>query len=432
MKTLFKNAHLYDPSNQIDGKGSISVNNGKIEEVLVGRTSSGHFDEEVDLKGHHLFPGFIDVHVHLREPGDEHKETIATGSMAAASGGFTTVCAMPNTNPVNDSVLVTRYILNKAELESVIRIHPISAASKGLNGLEMVEYGAMIHAGCVAVSDDGKCVMDSFLVRKVLEYLKDFDVPFVEHCEDCNLSAQGSMNEGRISYRNGLTGVPHAAEDVIVARDVSLARTTGGRLHLAHLSSRHSVKSLSEARLEGLRVSGEVTPHHLLLNETHLETLDTNFKMAPPLRTEEDRKALVLALESGVIEAIATDHAPHSREEKASEFSRAPNGVIGLETAFSVCMRLVEKKELSFARLISSLTSGPAKVMGFKDRGQLKPGMAADFAIVDLNKEYVISESTLFSKSRNSPFMGWKVRGQVQESFCGGKRAFSRSLIDKR
>ncbi|MGE3975653.1 MAG: dihydroorotase [Bdellovibrionales bacterium] len=421
--TLFKNAHLYDPLNKIDGLGSILVKDGKIEETH----STAKADQEIDLKGLHLFPGFIDIHVHLREPGDEHKETIATGSRAAASGGFTSVCAMPNTSPVNDSVLVTKYILDKAALESVIRVHPISAASKGLNGQEMVEYGAMINAGCVAVSDDGRCVMDSFLARKVLEYLKDFDVPFVEHCEDCQLSAHGSMNEGRISYRNGLTGVPHAAEDVIVTRDVALARTTGGKLHLAHLSSRHSVKALNAAKIEGLRVSGEVTPHHLLLNEECLETLDTNFKMAPPLRTEEDRKTLVEALEKGVIEAIATDHAPHSVQEKAAEFAKAPNGVIGLETAFATCMTLVEKKELSFARLITSLTSGPAKIMGFLDRGGLKKGMLADFAIVDLNKEYTINQDTLFSKSRNSPFMGWKVKGQVQSTYVGGVKVFERT-----
>jgi len=420
LKVLFQNAHLYDPSCQLDGMGEVLVEDHHIREIGLDRldVNAHHI---VDLEGKYLLPGFIDIHVHFREPGEEHKETIESGSRAAAMGGFTTVCCMPNTRPANDSVLVTKYILDKAKLHSRIRIHPISAASKGLEGKEMVEYGAMIDAGCIAVSDDGRCVMDPYFARKVLEYLSDFKVPFIEHCEDCRLSQEGAMNEGRYSSEFGLRGVPHAAEDIIVARDISLARTTKGILHLAHLSSRHSVAALRLAKSEGLKVSGEVTPHHLLLTEESLKNLDSNFKMAPPLRTEEDRQALVKALEEGIIEAIATDHAPHNLEEKSLEFHRAPNGVIGLETAFAACMKLVDQGELSFSRLVEALTSGPARVMGFKDRGQLKVGKFADFTVVDLKAPWSVEKNSFLSKSRNSPFMSWKMNSQVLATYVGGE-----------
>jgi len=427
VKSLFKNFHLYDPSQGIDGKGEILVEDGKIAKIS-STGIAGNFENVIDGKGLHLFSGFLDIHVHFREPGEEHKETIETGSRAAAVGGFSTVCMMANTNPVNDSVFITRYMLEKANRVSRIRVHPISAASKGLEGLEMVNYGAMIDAGCVAVSDDGRCVMNAQFARKVIEYLSDFEVPFIEHCEDCNLSASGAMNEGRISFRNGFKGIPHAAEDVIVSRDISLSRTTGGRVHLAHLSSRHSVKELRQAKSEGLKMTGEVTPHHLFFNEESLTTLDTNFKMAPPLRTEEDRQALIQAVNDGTIDAIATDHAPHTGDEKNLEFPRAPNGVIGLETAFSVCHTLVERKELKLDKMILALTSGPARIMGFKDRGSLKTGLLADFTVCDLKARHKVNRNAFKSKSQNSPFHGLEIIGSVEATFISGDCVFGSYL----
>lgn len=419
MKILFKNFHLYDPAQNIDGTGEILVEDGIISKVS-STSISTHADQIVDGKGKTLCPGFVDIHVHFREPGEEHKETIESGSRAAAAGGFTAVCMMANTNPVNDSVFITKYMLEKARSVSRIRVFPISAASKSLDGQEMVNYAAMIDAGCVAVSDDGKCVMNAQFARKVIEYLSDFDVPFIEHCEDCNLSGAGAMNEGRISFRNGFRGVPHAAEDVIVTRDISLARTTKGRVHLAHLSSQNSVKALRLAKQEGLKISGEVTPHHLFFNEEQLVNLDTNFKMAPPLRTESDRLALLEALNDGTIDAIATDHAPHARDEKNLEFPRAPNGVIGLETAFSVCNSLVARGELKMDRMIRAFTSGPASVIGFKNFGALKEGMLGDMTAVDFKTKIKVNAATFQSKSKNSPFHELDLSGKIEGTFVGG------------
>ncbi|MEQ1875578.1 MAG: dihydroorotase [Bdellovibrionia bacterium] len=425
MKQIFKNAHLYDPASGLDGLGEIFVIDGRIEKIskAVGARDA---DEVFDLGGQQLTPGFIDIHVHFREPGDEHKETIESGGKAGAAGGFTTVCGMANTNPVNDSVFVAKYIVNLAREKCVIRYHPIGAVSKGLESKEMVEYAAMIDAGCVAFSDDGRCVTDSYLARKTLEYLKDYNVPFIEHCEDCRLAMKGVMNEGKISFEMGLAGIPHASEDVIVYRDLEIARLTGGHVHLAHLSSRHAVKALREGKRDGLRCSGEVTPHHLLLTEFDVKDLHTNFKMAPPLRNEEDRRALVEALNDGTIGAIATDHAPHSVREKNVEFSQAANGVIGLETAFAACMKLVSKGELKYHRLIEALTSGPADIMNFKDRGRLKEGLLADFTILDPKRAWTVEPEAFFSKSRNCPFNGWKLEGQVLKTFVGGRLVFDR------
>jgi dihydroorotase len=421
LKKLFKNVHLYDPAQGLDGRGEILVEDGRIAKVAP--TISETFDETVNLGGRHLFPGFVDIHVHFREPGEEHKETIESGARAAAAGGFTSVCMMANTKPVNDSVFVTKYMLEKAK-NALVRVSPVSAASRGLEGAEMVNYGAMIEAGCVAVSDDGRCVMNAQFARKVLEYLTDFDVPFIEHCEDGHLSCDGAMNEGNLSFRKGLKGVPHAAEDVVAARDISLARTTSGRVHLAHLSSRHAVEDLRAAKAEGLRVTGEVTPHHLFFNESKLSSLHTNFKMAPPLRTEEDRQALLAALNDGTIDAVATDHAPHSREEKNLEFPRAPNGVIGLETAFAALHTLVLRGELKLDRLIHALTAGPAAVMGFRDRGALKAGAWADFAVCDLGAKIKVAHDFFASKSRNSAFLGEELTGAVTATFVGGNCVF--------
>jgi dihydroorotase len=423
MSASFINAMLFDPSQRLNTLGSVVVDSGVIVDVLSSKKADT--GKVFDLKGLSLMPGFVDLHVHFREPGQENKETFATGSRAAAAGGFTTVCCMPNTNPVNDSSFVTQYMIEKIRQHSVVRCHPIGAISQGLEGKAMAAINGMISSGCVALSDDGKCVMNSYLMRKTMEYLTTYDIPVIEHCEDEHLVGQGVMNEGLVSSQIGLRGIPHAAEDVIVSRDISLSAHTNAKLHLAHLSSRGAVESMAVAKARGLRVTGEVTPHHLLLTDEELRGYNTNFKMAPPLRTELDRKALVDALRSGVIDCIATDHAPHGEEDKDVEFASAANGIVGLETAFSVCHRLVERGELSLERLVESLTSSPARIFNFNDRGQIKKGLLADFAIVDLKKQWTIDPEKFFSKSRNTPFGGWQVTSQVVQTIVGGQEVFN-------
>jgi dihydroorotase len=422
LNVTFKNAILFDPSQRLNSKGSIVVEAGKIIDVLKDKNADS--GKVVDLKGQLLTPGFVDLHVHLREPGGEHKETVGSGTRAAAAGGFTTVCCMPNTTPVNDSSFVTQYIMEKAHQQGVVRVHPIGAISQKLEGTSMAGIHGLIQAGCVALSDDGKCVMNAYLVRKTMEYLTSYGIPLIEHCEDEHLVGQGVMNEGLVSSQIGLRGIPHAAEDVIVSRDISLSAHTGAPLHLAHLSSKNAIESLAVAKARGLKVTGEVTPHHLLLSDESLRTYDTSFKMAPPLRTEADRKALVAALQSGVIDCIATDHAPHSEEDKDVEFENAANGIVGLETAFSVCYALVEKGELTLERLVESLTSSPAKIFKFNDRGQLKAGLLADFAVIDLQKKWTVDSGKFFSKSRNTPFNKWNVTSQVTKTIVGGVEIF--------
>ncbi|MCC6277476.1 MAG: dihydroorotase [Oligoflexia bacterium] len=423
MSLTIKNAHLFDPSTGLNSSGSIVIDGGKIIEVIKGKNADS--GKVVDAGGQHLMPGFIDLHVHFREPGQENKETIATGSRAAASGGFTTVCAMPNTNPVNDSGIVTAFMMERIRATSVVRTYPIGAISQNLAGQSMAAINGMIQNGCVALSDDGRCVMNAYLLRKTMEYVSSYDIPIVEHCEDENLVGQGCMNEGLVSSQIGLRGIPHAAEDVIVSRDISLSAHTASRLHLAHLSSKGAVEALATAKARGLKVTGEVTPHHLLLTDESLRNYDTNYKMAPPLRTEQDRKALVDALRSGIIDCIATDHAPHCIEDKDVEFGQAANGVIGLETAFATCMKLVEKRELSLERLVESLTASPARAFKFEDRGQLKAGMLADLVIVDPKLKWKITKDSFFSKSSNSPFIGWDVTGRVLATYVDGREVFN-------
>jgi dihydroorotase len=421
--TTFKNALIFDPSQRLREKGSVVVEGGKIIDILVDKNADS--GKIIDVNGQYLMPGFVDLHVHLREPGQEHKETVGTGTRAAAAGGFTTICCMPNTSPVNDSSFVTQYIMEKVHQQGVVRVHPIGAISKNLEGQTMASIHGMIESGCVALSDDGRCVMNAYLMRKTMEYLKSYDIPVIEHCEDENLVGKGCMNEGLVSSQIGLRGIPHASEDVIVSRDISLSAHTDGRLHIAHLSSKNAVESIAHAKARGLRVSGEVTPHHLLLTDENLRGYDTSYKMAPPLRTEADRKALVKALQAGVIDCIATDHAPHGEEDKDVEFESAANGVVGLETAFSVCYKLVEGKELTFERLVESLTFSPAKIFKFLDRGQIKKGMLADFAIADLNRPGKINSATFLSKSRNTPFHGWDVKAQITSTVVGGEEIFN-------
>jgi dihydroorotase len=374
-----------------------------------------------DARGLLVLPGLVDMHVHLREPGYEYKETIATGSAAALAGGFTSVACMANTNPVNDNAAVTQYILDRAKIVGGVRVHPIGALSVGLAGERLAEIGEMHRAGIVAISDDGQPVMDAGLMRRALEYARMFDLPVIVHEEDRHLADGGCMNEGQMALRLGLLGIPAAAEDVMVARDVALVELTGGKLHVAHLSTRGAVALVRDAKARGLAVTAEVSPHHLFLTEEAVEGYGTNAKMAPPLRTKADVDAVRAGLADGTIDAIASDHAPHSLEEKQVEFDAAPPGVIGIETMLPVTLtHLVEPGSIALGRAIELLSANPARILGLPG-GSLAVGAPADVTVFDPGERQRITEDWFLSKSRNSPFIGHTLIGRVRVTIRGGE-----------
>ncbi|MCP3676480.1 MAG: dihydroorotase [Deltaproteobacteria bacterium] len=423
---VIKNGRVVDPSGKIDGIYDISIAGGKITSL----SNSGEPEGEgsgsgvIDATGMVVIPGLIDIHVHLREPGYEYKETIASGAMAAVAGGFTTIACMANTDPVNDNGSVTRYILAKAGSANLVNLFPIGAATKGLGGEVLAEIGELSDAGCVAISDDGLPVADGSLMRKVFEYARTFNLPVITHCEEPAIVGDGVMNEGITSTRLGLRGIPNAAEDTMVSRDISLAELTGGRLHIAHISTRDAVEMVRRAKERGLRVTAEVTPHHLILTDDAVKGYDTNAKMNPPLRGENDREAVIQGLVDGTIDCVATDHAPHSTIEKDIEFDRAANGVVGLETALPLVLRLVEKDILTLSQAIERMTAGPARVLGL-DKGTLQVGSDADITIVDMEREWVVEGELFHSKGRNTPFDGWKVKGRTVKTIVGGRVVYS-------
>lgn len=418
---FIEGGRVIDPASGTDGVRTVVVRDGKIAEVAE-RVDRPRDARAIDARGKWVTPGLVDLHVHLREPGQEYKETVATGARAAVAGGFTSVVAMPNTKPVNDTVSVTELVLARAAAAGLARVYPAGAISKGSLGEELAEYGDLKAAGCVVVTDDGRPVASSALMRRALEYARAFDLPVAVHEEDLGLTGKGVMHEGAASTRLGLKGIPAAAEDVMVVRDLALAELTGGRLHLQHVSTAGAVRALREARRRGLRVTAEVTPHHLALTDEDVARsgYDTDFKMAPPLRSAEDVRAVREALADGTIDAIATDHAPHSKVEKDLEFDAAANGIVGLETAFPVCLALVRQGVLTDRRLVEALTVGAARVFGLPG-GTLARGAAADVAVLDPSVEWTCDPERLYSKSRNTPWKGTRLVGRCAMAIVGGR-----------
>ena len=419
MSLLLRGGRVIDPANSLDAVQDVLIADGKIERL--GRSLEAPPGAEVvDARGKIVCPGFIDIHVHLREPGYEYKETVATGTRAAAAGGFTAVCCMANTNPVNDNGAVTDYILAKAKVEGVVRVYPIGAVTRGLHGEELAELAELAESGCVAFSDDGRCVMNAGLYRRAMEYTLPFGVPLISHAEDASLSRGASMNEGVVSTETGLPGQPAAAEDVMVARDILLAELTGAHVHIAHVSTAGAVRLIRDAKARGLQVTAEVTPHHLVLTEDAVRTWDPNTKMAPPLRTKRDVEALLEALADGTIDCIATDHAPHALSEKEGEFDRAAFGIVGLETAVAVLLdRLVRPGLLPLSTLIARLSRDPARLLHLPG-GNLAAGAPADVTILDPDAETVVDPLRFRSRSRNTPFGGWTLRGAPWMTLVGG------------
>lgn len=418
---VLEGGRLIDPVAGLDEERDLLMEDGAIRSVgAPGAYRESQVASRIDASGCWVVPGLIDLHTHLREPGYEYKETIATGTAAAVSGGFTAVACMANTNPVNDSAAVTRFILDRAAEAGLARVYPIGALSLGLRGEALAEIGEMRSAGIVAVSDDGRPITNAGLLRHALEYCRMFSIPVIEHAEDCGLVNGGTMHEGLVSIRLGLRGIPAAAEDVMVARDVALAELTGGRLHIAHASTRGTVERIRAAKSRGVAVTAEAAPHHFTLTDEAVADYDGNAKMNPPLRPAEDRDAIRAALADGTIDAIATDHAPHHRDEKEVEFEAAAFGIIGLETALPLSLRLIEEGVLSPADLVRRMSVAPAAILGIPG-GTLKIGSPADVTVIDPRREWCVEAAALRSKSRNSPFLGWTMRGRAVTTIVGGR-----------
>ncbi|MDH3390720.1 MAG: dihydroorotase [Desulfobulbaceae bacterium] len=419
---LLENGRIIDPVNRVDKKASLLIEKGKIKAIFTRRQKTPPLPKNllsIDVQGKWIVPGLIDMHVHLREPGEEHKETIETGTRAAAAGGFTAVACMPNTNPVNDCQSVTRLILEKAENASA-RVYPVGAISKGLQGESLAEFGEMKKAGAVAVTDDGKPVADSQLMRRALEYSSNHNIMVISHSEDFSLSRNGAMNEGVVSTRMGLRGIPNLAEEVMVYRDLALAEFTGCPIHLAHISTQESIRLIRFAKQKGSPVTAETAPHYFSLTEEDVKDYDTNAKMNPPLRTQKDLEAVIKAISDGTIDVIATDHAPHSVLEKDIEFDQAANGIIGLETSVPLTLALFRKGYIDEARLVELLSANPAKILGVKG-GSLSIGSDADIAVIDPEYRFVLHEKDIISKSKNSPFIGAQLQGRALLTICAGR-----------
>ncbi len=427
MTILIKNGRVIDPANGLDEPKDLLINKGKIKAIKSPGTISfdaGENPSVIDAKDCIVCPGLIDMHVHFREPGFEYKETITSGCQSAAAGGFTSVAVMPNTNPVNDTRAVTEHILSLARTEGVINVYPIAAITQKLEGECLSEMADLKNAGAIAFSDDGRPVMNSELMRRAFEYSKMFELPLIQHSEMLDLTEGGCMNEGMVSTELGLKGMPAEAEDIMVYRDIALLEKTGGRLHVAHISSKNSVDLVRQAKSRGLSVTCEVAPHHFTLTDEAVRGYDTNTKMSPPLRAIDDVEAIKEGLRDGTIDIIATDHAPHDITDKQVEYQNACFGIVGLETALPLSLKLVDEKILSMGDVIKKFTSTPADIFNLK-AGSLSLGNEADILIFNPSFEYSIDITKFHSKSKNSPFDGWKVKGKVIHTLVKGKTAYS-------
>ncbi len=420
---IIRRGRVIDPRSRLDGVRDLRVREGRVAEVSEKPLPTSGA-ELIDASGKWVLPGLVDLHVHLREPGEEGKETVLTGSRAAVAGGFTSVVAMPNTKPPNDNAQVTELILARARAANLCRVYPAGAITRGLLGEQMADMGELVSAGCVCVTDDGRPVMNAGLMRRTLQYARTIGVPVMVHEEDLTLSSRGSMTEGPRATRLGLVGIPPSAEVAMVARDLVLLEETGGRLHIAHLSCEGSVRLVREAKRRGLQVTAEATPHHFTLTDDAVDGYDTHAKMNPPLRLKRDIVAVREALADGTVDAIATDHAPHGPLDKHCEFDKAMNGIVGLETALPLTLALVREGLLTPERAVTLLTHGPAEAFGLPG-GHLASGAPADLAIVDPDAEWVVDAAQFFSKSRNTPFHGRAVRGRVTHTVVGGRIVFS-------
>ena len=423
-KLLIKNGRVIDPASGFDLIADLALENGRIAALGVNLDFANA--EVYDATGLVVAPGFIDIHVHLREPGIEHAETIETGARAAAAGGFTSICCMPNTVPVNDNATVTSYIIDRARKFAVTNVFPIGAITKGSAGEELAAIGSMKNAGIVAISDDGRPVMNARVMRRAMEFARSLDLPVIDHCEDLNLSAGGDMHEGLTSTRLGLRGVPASSEDVMVARDILLAKSTGARFHVAHLSSANSVAMVAHAKKLGLPVTCEATPHHFAITDADVASYDSNCKMKPPLRSSCDVEAVIDGIVSGAVDAIATDHAPHPGSEKMQEFEKCPFGILGLETALGLSLeKLVHTGKISLGAMVALFTTGPARVLRL-ERGTLAAGAPADVTIFSAGVEWTYDVNQSFSKSRNSPFNGRTFRGGPMATIVSGNVVWRR------
>lgn len=446
MRIRLKGARVLDPGN-IDEFKDIIIADGVIEAIVdpAGKdepfrdeqlclsaengnaTQKGHPDKsmvEIDITGMVAVPGLIDMHVHLREPGYEYKETIETGLRSAAKGGFTAVCPMPNTSPVNDNSAITSFMVSRAREIGGCRLYPVGAITRGSKGESLCEYGDMKRAGMVAISDDGRPVSNSRVMRRAMEYARGIGLPVISHAEDLDLARDGAMNEGVVATRLGIKGIPNAAESTMVMRDIALAELTGASLHIAHVSCRESVEAIRHGKSRGVKVTAETAPHYFTLTDEACSGYDTNAKMNPPLRTEDDRQAIIEGLADGTIDVIATDHAPHSILEKDVEFDRAAFGIVGLETSLGLSMKLVQDGRISFEELIRKMAKNPAALLGIDN--SLKPGNSADITVIDMDSFWSVNPGTFLSKSRNTPFTGFSLKGEVYLTLVQGRVAYQR------
>ena len=427
MKILIKNGHVVDPKNNIDQPMDVLIEDQKIKKVA--KSISDKADKEIDAKGKIVCPGLIDLHVHFRQPGYEYKETVETGLRAAVKGGFTGVCPMPNTNPISDRRSDMEFLVGEAKRLNLVRVWPVGAVTLKQEGKELTEFGELKKGGAVALSDDGRPITDSNILRRALEYSKKFDLVIMVHCQDEGLFCGGCMNEGFISTKLGLPGIPVEAESVEVARDIQLADLTGGRLHFCHISSKKSLDLIRHAKANGSRVTAETCPHYFHLTDESILHYNTYAKMNPPLRTAEDVKAIKAALADGTIDTIATDHAPHSENEKSVEFDKAPFGIIGLETSLALSLGMVEEKVLSLNDLVRKMSLVPAEILKI-DRGHLSEGAWADVTVFDPKAEWTVEKDKFESKSKNSPFLGWKMKGRATEVICEGRIVLKEGQIE--